>query len=759
MADGGRLSWNNVEAPDFSSAMRGLALAGSSFDGAFDAGKDVTTGIQGQLALDANRQLQRNLLSYTDPDQLRQAIASGATMQNVQNAGYLTPDEIAKQGDGVAALLDQKAKSLQNTAEDEKNTESKWTFGRTQKLTAGMDNASPAINQALLKAVRGDRAGAAEFLSDPANAATVGNLTAGQLNDVLANVQNVGTTDLSQQTTAQAIKQGGTRFGWETLEHDDQIAAQSALKAAIPNIRTAADIDTFMNTNPDVQKLTGRAFLAVRSSLQQMFGGGDGSAGGAGGGSGGAPGSGAPGGGTGYSAVYGNGTYGGIPPVDPQQMTLAQVLDYGDKVLRPATKAKGIGVDAKGNVVGTSAMGGYQIEGSTLREVAPQVLGAGWQNMQFTPEVQDKLGRAIYDRAPVGSDLHKIWTSLPTGTIKARGMDWAAIQPKIMQGESAGVPSPLDMHHATVATDYAGTLANQDDPYRNFARDVSQVANSKDSNSKVVADLVGDPKDGNPYAGVLKGAPKEEVSQWIDKIMADGKIKQPAVAAAVLARSLKSHNSMTAGETALWTLAGDQPTNLAKWLGAKANLGGQIVDSDALKQNMSFLDPNWKGDKKQKGGMGNLLATATNDADINTSRQMLPALEQNYNSLYSDYVMAQNDVRAGRKSESVLGPALIKLKTAYSQLSSMQARVAGQAETSLDTPKENGNQAGAGLPPPPPANIHVAAHPVHAAISQATARPAPARPSVAPIMGGPQLNAAQMLKLFGTGGGQPIFKR
>lgn len=737
-----RLVWNQVQAPDFSAAMRGLSLAGNSFDNAFDAGKDVTTGIQGQLALDANRQLQRNLLSYTDPDQLRQAIASGATMQNVQNAGFLTPDEIAKQGDGVTALLDQKAKSLQNTAEDEKNTENKWTFGRTQKLTAGMDTASPAINQALLKAARGDRVGAATLLADPTNAGAIGGLTAGQLNDVLSNVQGIGTTDLNQRSTAQNIGQSGTRFDWETLEHNDQIAAQSALKAAIPNIRTASDIDTFMNTNPDVQKLTGRAYLAVRSSLQQMFGGGDGGSGG------GSDGSGAPGGDTGYSAVYGNGTYGGAPPIDPQQMTLGQVLDYGDKVLRPATKAKGIGVDDKGNVVGTSAMGGYQIEGSTLRKVAPQVLGAGWQNMQFTPEIQDKLGKAIYDQAPVGSDLHKVWTSLPTGTIKSSGMTWNAIQPKIMQGESAGVPNPLDMHHTTVATNYAGGLANQNDPYRNFARDVSQIANSQASNSQVVAELVGDTKDGNPYAGVLKGAPKEEVSQWIDKIMADGKIKQPAVAAAVLARSLKSYNSMTPGETAMWVLSGGHPTNFDKALGAKANLGGQIVDSDALKQNMSFLDPNWKGANKQKGGMGNLLETATNDADLNTSRQMLPSLEQNYNKLYSDYVMAQNDVRAGRKNESVLGPALIKLKTAYSQLSGIQSRVAGQAETTLDVP-------------PPPPNTHADPHSVSVAIRQATARTASARPA-APIMGGPQLNAAQMLKVFGTtggGGGQPIFKR
>lgn len=137
-----------------------------------------------------------------------------------------------------------------------------------------------------------------------------------------------------------------------------------------------------------------------------------------------------------YDVVLGNGAY-GKPPAPLTSMTLGDVYDFGRNVLIPNSKKAGVGRDSRG-LIGSSAAGAYQITGETLRKVAPQVLGPGWEQVTFTPEVQDQLGEAVYnDAVRNGTPLNKVWASLtPQQASSLQGQSWAQVRDTIVRGET-----------------------------------------------------------------------------------------------------------------------------------------------------------------------------------------------------------------------------------------------------------------------------------------------------------------------------------
>ena len=141
-------------------------------------------------------------------------------------------------------------------------------------------------------------------------------------------------------------------------------------------------------------------------------------------------GGGAPGGGA--DTVFGNGKY-ASPPQPLSSMPIGQVMDFQRNSLIPATRGK-IG---KGDM-GTGAVGLYQITNTTLGRYAPKVLGANWQSVPFTAEVQDRLGRAIYEDAKNG-DLHLVWEGMPSNKPgEYANVPWEQVRGKIAQVESGG---------------------------------------------------------------------------------------------------------------------------------------------------------------------------------------------------------------------------------------------------------------------------------------------------------------------------------
>ncbi len=137
-----------------------------------------------------------------------------------------------------------------------------------------------------------------------------------------------------------------------------------------------------------------------------------------------------------YDVVYGYGAYGNTPK-PASEMTLGEVVDWGKNVLIPATK--GQIRDNQGNIVpdkGTSAIGAYQFTQGTLNDIAPKVLGEGWQNQKFSPEVQETLAKHLYEHSKQGN-LRNRWQGVKNeqpGYYK--DIPWEQARLEILQAES-----------------------------------------------------------------------------------------------------------------------------------------------------------------------------------------------------------------------------------------------------------------------------------------------------------------------------------
>ena len=137
-----------------------------------------------------------------------------------------------------------------------------------------------------------------------------------------------------------------------------------------------------------------------------------------------------------YDIVYGYGAYGNTPK-PASEMTLGEVVDWGRNVLIPATKGKIR--DNRGNIVpdkGTSAIGAYQFTQDTLNDIAPKVLGEGWQNQKFSPEVQEVLAKHLYEQSKQGN-LRNRWQGIKNeqpGYYK--DIPWEQARLEILEAES-----------------------------------------------------------------------------------------------------------------------------------------------------------------------------------------------------------------------------------------------------------------------------------------------------------------------------------
>jgi hypothetical protein len=127
------------------------------------------------------------------------------------------------------------------------------------------------------------------------------------------------------------------------------------------------------------------------------------------------------------------------PPKPLTQMTMGEVYDYGQNVLRPETRDAGFG-KLGGRTVGTSAVGAYQFVGGTLEKYAKEIFGNDWKNQQFTPEVQDEMARRLWEDSKDGN-LKKVWEGLPNSRPGAYAdLSWEEMKQQIWQHEIGGAP-------------------------------------------------------------------------------------------------------------------------------------------------------------------------------------------------------------------------------------------------------------------------------------------------------------------------------
>ncbi|WP_157136852.1 hypothetical protein [Sphingomonas sp. PAMC 26617] len=93
----------------------------------------------------------------------------------------------------------------------------------------------------------------------------------------------------------------------------------------------------------------------------------------------------------------------------------------------------------------SSSAGTYQINGSTMAEFAPKVLGSNWKQAPFNADTQDKVGEAIFNWAKQQADpaaaLRGRWVSLnPQAASQLVQGDWSQARSTIAHGETGGAP-------------------------------------------------------------------------------------------------------------------------------------------------------------------------------------------------------------------------------------------------------------------------------------------------------------------------------
>jgi len=147
-----------------------------------------------------------------------------------------------------------------------------------------------------------------------------------------------------------------------------------------------------------------------------------------------------------YNTVLGNGRF-GTPSRPITEMTLGEVYDFGRNTLIPNSRAAGIGRDSRG-LVGSSAVGAYQITSSTLEDIAPTVLGANWREQRFTPDVQDRLAEHLFNLSRGSAQaMRNRWEglrSLSTAEVnRVRQLPWAEARAVIARVESSATPEQL----------------------------------------------------------------------------------------------------------------------------------------------------------------------------------------------------------------------------------------------------------------------------------------------------------------------------
>jgi hypothetical protein len=123
------------------------------------------------------------------------------------------------------------------------------------------------------------------------------------------------------------------------------------------------------------------------------------------------------------------------PPAPVTEMTMGDVFDYGRKTLIPETRAAGYGVNTRGETVGTSAVGAYQITSTTMQDYGRKLFGDDWRSKTFTPEVQDQIAEAIFNDRKHGN-LQLTWAGLPMTRPGAyKDMPWEEMRGVIQRFE------------------------------------------------------------------------------------------------------------------------------------------------------------------------------------------------------------------------------------------------------------------------------------------------------------------------------------
>lgn len=473
-----QLTWRDVAAPDLSTSLQGYAQFSNLLNGALGNARGAVQQVQDQQNTAANNKVALAALAVQDPTQMTQMLSDGSLTAGV-NPNVLSAQTIAMLGARTGQLTAQQA-ATQNLSDSK--------YLSTQMHTE--DAAAPALEQGRMLATQAATSGKPEDAAAySAWQAANPNITAGfgfkDANQVASNLQSdtkAGTdlrasinqlgysADANSRANVEASQQTGRYNNEQTVfgQNQDAYKAGQAADGFMATVNANSDPsnpDTvtraiysdpnFINGSPAF-----RAAVLNRAatSYPALFQAGAQPA---------APGTPAATPGT-NATPWTTAVGGGQLPAGVT--TVQQAMDYGNTVLVPGNRnSAALGLAGTGK--GSSAMGAYQITAPTIKTYAPDALGAGWQQANFTdPMVQDKIGRAIFNGNSGSNDaLTTQWASLkgmsPTQLNAIRAGGWDNAKAVIASRESSASANSMAAVTGAPATQVGLALRQAQDNY------------------------------------------------------------------------------------------------------------------------------------------------------------------------------------------------------------------------------------------------------------------------------------------------------
>jgi hypothetical protein len=660
------ITWRNVGTPQFSDSVAALGLAGRFMDqagtgfqaalGAFDTWR---TEQNDRIALDAASRIQ-------DPAEYRRALEAGTAI------GGLPPTAVSSR---TRAALDARAGELigRQTAMD--------TMQRTARDDSAEVAARDTIARALGLAANGDQEGATRLLSQGAAAGlpiSQQMAVAGRTSDLAtANVNRAGQVIQNAQGSLN-LERGRYNFGREQTAHNHEAIATEVLADARTNQWDSAGVQQELlrrNLPPAVLELVlprlaqagfNNVFPNASTPLPQP---GTTPAAGAVAAAAAAP---AP---TptatprpvgqpprnraeAYETTFAHGRYVDLGGRNLTDMTLAEVEEAGQRQIA-ATRGR-IG---RSDDQGTSAMGAFQIINPTRAAIAERVLGPEWRSVRYTPEVQDRLARALYEQSR-GGNLVSQWEGLRGQVVPGtntpadqpgayRNIPWEVAREQILAREAGGGANVPPTRVGTPQEDR--TRANEEIRTANETiRDISQrrgqnlamgpviqnFMSDMENTNATAASLAGDltrAASGNTPAGPLAGMDRLGLERDIQRIhdAAGGRITM-AVAARIAQQSMRVNNQ--------WN-------------------GNPFTESNARVVDMTVATPMAQQAGDAASNANGIRGQWENDQDLQSTNQVISSRIANVQN-YAEQVRRLEAEAANRPG---LAPALERLHTQLNQ--------------------------------------------------------------------------------------------
>ena len=300
-----------------------------------------------------------------------------------------------------------------------------------------------------------------------------------------------------------------------------------------------------------------------------------------------------------YDVVYGYGKH-GLPPKPLTDSSLKEVVEFGKNVLIPNTKGT---LPNQPKDVGTSASGRYQFTQETLTNYGPKVFGAGWENVKFSPENQDKLGEALFNDRKNGN-LQAVWEGAPNATPGAyKDLTWGQFKSQVIDRfESPTATSPT-----ATQGQQAATISNKVTQDSTTSGQLLQAANMFSDTglmNAAVAAYEKDPKGlETPQAvatrltgkdGALSGIGVNDARTAVEQVQTELGVS-PAVAGTIVERAISGGFLSSFGRDSQ-KIDSDKLGNLLDTIGGKRGRDGKYENRNKVSTVLDALVKNTASD-------------------------------------------------------------------------------------------------------------------------------------------------------------------